>query len=116
MFRRTDEFSILKDSIFAPVAYGYLDAIELLNYIAPVAYGYLDAIKLRNYIGPKSESRDDDEEDANLLNTDDYYSESLLRNSGRHLRFPMHAKPLITRRLVDKKCEKANKIFCHICI
>ncbi len=99
MFRRTDELEILQDLIFDPKPDCYLDAIDLLH-----------------YIDQESENRDDDEEDANLFNTDDYYSESSSRNSGRHLRFPMHAKPLIIRRLVGKKCEKANKIFCHICI
>jgi hypothetical protein len=34
LFRRTDVLGFLQDSIFPPVAYRYLDAIELLKYIA----------------------------------------------------------------------------------
>jgi hypothetical protein len=134
LFRRKDKYAFLQYSIFAPVAYHYLDAIKLLNYIehpnCPIETSYIysktnhfcksvdhsNSIDCNSYFEQKSYNSDDDEDDASLFNQDGYYSQSLSTSCERYLQISMRAKPSIIHRLTDGKCEKANKIVRNECI
>jgi hypothetical protein len=105
LFRRTDRLGVLQDSIFSPIDYRLLDAIDLAHYI-----------DYENELEQESDSSNYSGDES--MSFDAYYSSSqpLSSRFGRRLLVEIGAKPSIVSHFVDHASKKKVKFLCDVWI